>query len=289
MSTCVSLSQNLRLHIIAHVFCPSLHSPKTQYRSIQGIPGQLDTSMTTYAAFKPPYAGTADSEPTSSSLPLVATETPSTLRTLVPSTTSIDTPVQSDATQFTFIELHNGKEIFPLREDHFLSSDFNQICVTDDCQADCFNMARVFRASQHALGDSTDGYEVDIPVTLFVICSNLANATESIIRNGDESTASFFPRPLSQISNDSDLLVANLSTCLATTCEMTRSPSECVDYCGPENLLQSPTTFDFGSGLFRCASKLCSNTCGLPFANQDVFGIGVHSTLLSSEILGVKC
>ncbi|KAG6364014.1 hypothetical protein INS49_009117 [Diaporthe citri] len=136
-------------------------------------------------------------------------------------------------------------------------------------------MTRVFSASQHALANSTDRYEVDIPVTLFGICSNLANATESVIRNGDETTASFFPRPLAQISNDSDLLAANLTTCLATTCEMTRRPSECVDYCGPENLLQSPTEFDFSSGLFRCANKLCSNTCGLPFANQDVFGIGV--------------
>lgn len=235
--------------------------------------------MTTYEAVEPPYAATAGSGPTSSSsFPSVVTESPSTFRTLVPSyTTSIGVPVQSVATQFTFIELHNDKEIIPLREEHFLRSDFDQICATHDCQADCLNMTRVFHASQHALGDSTDGYEVDIPVTLFGICSNLANATESVFRNGDERTASFFPRPLAQISNDSELLAANLSTCLATTCEMTRRPSECVEYCGPENLLQSPTSFDFSSGLFRCAKKLCSNTCGLPFANQDVFGIGVCS------------
>lgn len=233
--------------------------------------------MTTYAVFESPYAGTAGSGPASSSLSPIVTETTSTSRAHVPSSTTIDVPVQSDATQFTFIELHNNKDIFPLREDHFLGSDFDQICATHDCQADCFNMTRVFSASQHALGNSTDGYEGDIPVTLFGICSNLANATESVIRNGNETTAAFFPRPLAQISNDSDLLAANLTTCLATTCEMTRRPSECVNYCGPENLLQSPTAFDFSSGLFRCADKLCSNTCGLPFANQDVFGIGVCS------------
>ncbi|KAI7776649.1 hypothetical protein LA080_004741 [Diaporthe eres] len=231
--------------------------------------------MTTYAVFEPPYAGTAGSGRTSSSLPPVVTETTSTSRARVPSSTSIDVPVHSDATQFTFIELHNNQDVFPLREDHFLKSDFDQICATHDCQADCFNMARVFRASQHALGNSTDGYKADIPVTLFGICSNLASATESVMRNGNETTQSFFPRPLAQISNDSDLLADNLTTCLATTCEMTRRPSECFNYCRPESLLQSPTAFDFSSGLLRCADKLCSNTCGLPFANQDVFGIGV--------------
>ncbi|KAG8156496.1 hypothetical protein KVR01_013600 [Diaporthe batatas] len=136
-------------------------------------------------------------------------------------------------------------------------------------------MTRVFTASEGALGNSTDGYEQDIPVTLFGICSNLANATESATRNSDERTASFFPRTVAQLSNDGDLLAANLTTCLATTCEMTRRPSECFDYCGPENLLKSPTEFDFSAGLFTCAQKLCSNTCGLPFANQDVFGSGV--------------
>lgn len=232
--------------------------------------------MTTNAVLEPAYGGRAGPEPISSFLPPV-TETTSASRAHVRSSTSIDVPVQSDATQFTFIELHNNKDIFPLREDHFLGSDFDQICATHDCQADCFNMTRVFRATQHALGNSTDGYEVDIPVTLFGICSNLASATESVIRNGNETMASFFPRPLAQISNDGDLLADNLTTCLATTCEMTRRPSECVDYCRPESLLQSPTAFDFSSGLLRCADKLCSNTCGLPFANQDVFGIGVCS------------
>lgn len=239
--------------------------------------------MTTYKVFEPPSAETADSVPTYSSLPPKVTETSSTSRTTfnrIPSSISTDIPAQSDAPQFTFIELHDDKKIFPLREDHFLRSDFAQICATHDCQADCFNMTRVFSASQYALANSTDGYEVDIPVTLFGICSNLANATESAARNGNESTASFFPRPVAEISNDSDLLAANLTTCLATTCEMTRRPSECVDYCGPESLLQSPTEFNFSSGLFKCANKLCSNTCGLPFADQDVFGIGVCSMAL---------
>lgn len=243
--------------------------------------------MTTYAVYTPPIAGTAGFGPTTSSVLTLETQTPSITRTRsrTPSFTSVHVPVQSGAPQFTFIELHNDKDIFPLREEHFLRSDFEEICATNDCQADCFNMTRVFSASQQALADSTDGYERDIPVTLFGICSNLANATESVTRNGDERMASFFPRPLAQISNDSDLLAANLTTCLATTCEMTRRPSECFDYCGPENLLQSPTEFDFSSGLFRCANKLCSNTCGLPFADQDVFGIGVRSTASFCKII----
>lgn len=261
-------------------------SPHTKRRTIRDASGQLEKNMTTYKVFEPPSAETADSVPTYSSLPPKVTETSSTSRTTfnrIPSSISTDIPAQSDAPQFTFIELHDDKKIFPLREDHFLRSDFAQICAAHDCQADCFNMTRVFSASQYALANSTDGYEVDIPVTLFGICSNLANATESAARNGNESTASFFPRPVAEISNDSDLLAANLTTCLATTCEMTRRPSECVDYCGPESLLQSPTEFDFGSGLFRCANKLCSNTCGLPFADQDVFGIGVRSMTLSCK------
>lgn len=86
--------------------------------------------MTIYAVFEPPYAGgTAGSGRTSSSLPPVVTETTSTSRARVPSSTSIGIPVQSDAAQFTFVELHNNKNIFPVREDHFLRSDFNQMIV----------------------------------------------------------------------------------------------------------------------------------------------------------------
>lgn len=262
---------------------------------------ELNTVYTEYGAagFAPP-ADTIGSDPTStysspkeSSTTITHSKTHSTAHSTTHSTTNSATTTSSpgpssssDTSDFKFIELHNGRQVFSLEEDHFLAADFESICPSQNCQTDCLNLTRVFTAHPDDLLGSSDGNPADIPVTLFGICSNLANATESANINGDSRVQSFFPDTLSELNTDVQLITSNLTTCLSTTCEMTRDPSECVDYCRPENLIQSPTAFKFSPGIFECTYRICSNTCGLPYANQDVFGIGVGHSHTSPLPLG---
>lgn len=222
-----------------------------------------------------PPAKTAGSDPTTSDSSSEATKTVSADKSKTSSSRPSST---SGASDFKFIELHDGIQVFPIQEEHFLAADFENICPSQNCQTDCLNLTRVFTAHADDLLDSSDGSSVDIPVTLFGICSNLANATNSASLSGDSRVQSFFPGTLSDLNTDIELIASNLTTCLSTTCEMTRQPSECVDYCRPEDLLQNPTLFKFSPGIYECTYRICSSTCGLPYANQDVFGIGVGSS-----------
>lgn len=231
-----------------------------------------------------PPAKTAGSDTTTTTSSPEESNTASTERSKTSSSAPSST---SSATDFNFIELHDGIHVFPLREEHFLAAEFESICLSQNCQKDCLNLTRVFTANEDDLQDSSDGNSVDIPVTLFGICSNLANATSSASLSGDSRVQSFFPSTLAEMNTDIELITSNLTTCLSTTCEMTREPSECVDHCRPQNLLRGPTLFTFSPGIFECTHRICSSTCGLPYANQDVFGIGVgdphiHTLSLSS-------
>lgn len=217
---------------------------------------------------------TSSQESSSTSTNTKTTESLTTFTT----TTASSSP--SSTSNFGFFELHNGRNVYSLQEDHFLAADFETICPSQNCQKECLNLTRIFTTSADDLGESSDGDPNDIPVTLFGICSNLANATNSASLSGDSDVQSFFPNTLTELDTGVDFITSNLTTCLATTCDMTRKPEECVDYCRPEYLLQSPTLFEFNPGMFQCADRLCSNTCGLPYADQDVFGVGVGNPFL---------
>lgn len=262
----------------------------------------LDTAaFTAYGTAGAPPAGTLDSE-TTTTKSTKSTKTPTTTTTQHKTTATEgtstkaheDTPTSSptagttSTSEFQFVQLHNGKDIYRLQEEHFLAADFENICLSHNCQTECQNLTRVFTAYEGDLEYSSDGNPNDIPVTLFGICSNLANATKSANTNGDSGVQSFFPNTLAEMDLDTQLITTNLTTCLSTTCEMTRKPSECVDYCRPEYLLQDsdPSLFKFSPGVFECANRLCSNTCGLPYANEDVFGVGVsHASIYSLVLL----
>lgn len=262
------------------------------------------------------FKARAEGYPVAASIPLAATIPISDTMTILSSqeilstkTSESSSPVKSStktsstttssatsiASVFHFFELHDGKDVFSLREDHFLAADFESICPSGDCQTECLNLTQVFTASAADLGGSSDGNRNDIPVTLFGICSNLANATNSASLSGDSRVQSFFPDTLTELNTGVELISSNLTTCLATTCDMTRKPYECADWCRPENLLQSPTLLNISTGIYDCTYRLCSNTCGLPYADQDVFGVGVgHTSFFPASFshrgnLGLTC
>lgn len=152
--------------------CPSYSRfPDINHQSTKAGLRQRDRAMANegYTDNEALAGKTANSLPTLSSLRLVATSTSSTSCTSSPSFTSTDIATQTAISQFTFIELHDTEKVFPLREEHFLRSEFENICETNDCQTDCFNMTRAFTASERALGHSIDGHEQDMALTITTI------------------------------------------------------------------------------------------------------------------------
>lgn len=170
-------------------------------------------------------------------------------------------------------------------EEHFLRANFSQICPSQNCFTDCNNLTQVFTASPEALGNSTD--IAHLPVTLFGVCSNLANATALVEDSDDAILKSYFKSPSTDADNDIGLITSNLTMCLVDTCDNTRNPSEC-NYCRPDYLLQSQDTLSIYPGVSNCTYQLCQSTCGLPYADQDVFGIGVSSLQAPPLIICAK-
>ncbi|KUI54651.1 hypothetical protein VP1G_10702 [Cytospora mali] len=118
----------------------------------------------------PTYTSSEASGTTSTKHPTISQPAPSSTNT---------------ASDFIFIELHDGKNVDYLPEEHFLAADFESICPSQNCQTDCRNLTRVFTAHADDLLDISDGNSAVVPVTLFGICSNLANATNSASLSGD--------------------------------------------------------------------------------------------------------
>lgn len=193
------------------------------------------------------------------------------------STCTSTSPTATNTHGFTYLQLH-GKVPTQFNEEHFLSANFSQICPSRNCFTDCNNLTQVFNASPEALGNNTDIDVSRLPVTLFGVCSNLANATASVQDSDDAGLKSYFQSPSANPDNDIGLVTSNLTMCLVDTCDNTRNPSEC-NYCRPDYLLQSQNTLSIYPGVSNCTYQLCQSTCGLPYADQDVFGIGVSLRL----------
>lgn len=191
------------------------------------------------------------------------------------STCTSTSPAATNTHGFTFLQLH-GQNLTQFTEEHFLRANFSQICPSQNCFTDCNNLTQVFTASP---GNSTGIAVSDLPVTLFGVCSNLANATASVEDSDDPVLKSYFQSPSADPDNDIGLIISNLTMCLVDTCFDTRNSSEC-NYCRPDYLLESQKTLAIYPGVSNCTSQLCQSTCGLPYADQDVFGIGVSFSLL---------
>lgn len=92
---------------------------------------------------------------------------------------------------------------------------------------------------------------------------------------GDRSAQSFIPPSteydLQMVSND-------VSRRLSETCEKSTDSSRCTWECSPAQLLLNSTTPRL-AGPYQCLKTICQGGIGLPFANQDVVGIGVVISL----------
>lgn len=152
-------------------------------------------------------------------------------------------------------------------------------------------MTRVFQAFPDGLTADEADYgqaraDGQLPdITLFGICSNMPALSELATANSgsDPAFAAYFPTTnaaaaLHNISND-------LSLCFVETCQQTRDPSQCTNECSIDVLQSSADSLNIQAGAYPCLFKLCNSSCGLPYANQDVFGVGLLASYIAQAIL----
>lgn len=202
-------------------------------------------------------------------------------------------PVGSDPYQelASFIQIFDTSNITALSDDEFLAAPFNELCPSGDCVEDCRDLARLFQAVPDGVdaGASTYGRPgSDQRVTLFSVCTNMARAASIVpLSSAAESVKGYFPAE-SLAADNVTMVTSGIASCFASTCGLTREPAKCQDACSLDNLLASSSQLNFNlqsnnTGALACVSRLCDNTCGLPYADQDVLGIGV-----SFCVMGVR-
>ncbi|PVH72563.1 hypothetical protein DL98DRAFT_610491 [Cadophora sp. DSE1049] len=192
---------------------------------------------------------------------------------------------------FTFHQTHTSDRWDFISETQFLAAPFAQLCPSKNCIDDCRNYTRIFQtvpdyveATVHDYGQPDKSGKVNI--TVFGLCTNLVSAARLAKADGNQTVKSFFtPGTQTNVVSDPYRQAAiGIAACLSDTCGRTRYPARCAMGCSIRQLLTNNTdAFDWEHAML-CSRQLCKPSYVLPYANQDVLGIGV---LLSFCIQGV--
>lgn len=206
-------------------------------------------------------------------------------------------PIDNDEYQDIkdFIQIYDTKNLTVISNDEFFSAPFDQYCPSGDCMKDCQNMTRVFASLPSSVKSDARDYgrpKSNASVSLFGICTNLEHVTAVLptYKHMDKARGYFNVNPSAKVNITKTS--NKIASCYASTCDLTREPDKCKDACAIDNFLADPTRLNFNlnnnnTGALACISRLCDNTCGLPYANQDVLGIGVCD--LAPESLRLQC
>jgi hypothetical protein len=174
---------------------------------------------------------------------------------------------------------------------HFASSDFDALCPSHDCISDCQNYTRLFEEVPspftnfaQTYGKSVDGQPPN--TTVFGVCSNLGSITAGISTGVvAQSVQPYFPL---QRQSDIGQVSATLTSCLISTCDASREPENCIEACNIPNLYSATNSTNL-TAVTACLSLICGNTCALPYANQDVMGVGVLVSYVIQAVLIIAC
>ncbi|KAJ3493419.1 hypothetical protein NLG97_g4740 [Lecanicillium saksenae] len=185
-----------------------------------------------------------------------------------------------------FIQIYDTKNLTVISNDDFFSAPFAEYCPSGDCMKDCQNMTRVFASIPSSVKSDARDYgrpKSNTSVSLFGVCINLDHITSVLptYKDMDKAKAYFNVNPSAKPNITK--VTSKIASCYASTCDLTREPDKCKEACAMDNFLAEPTRLNFNlnnnnTGALACISRLCDNTCGLPYANQDVLGIGVLTT-----------
>jgi hypothetical protein len=197
-------------------------------------------------------------------------EATTTSHQISPSSTSH--PSQTSIIDYNYEEvlsLNGIPTILTFSWDSVAEASFGGICPSGNCLEACQDYVQVFQTTPDTASQASN-------ITLFGVCSNLGmiygdlyNTNASVM----QKQASYFP-PGDQSHAVVTQVISSLSSCLAGSCETSRDPHNCNASCSLSILNYGNSTMNMAT-VGQCFSELCSNTCGLPYADQDVYGVGV--------------
>ena len=201
------------------------------------------------------------------------------------STTSTSSAASTSA--FTFLQI-DGDRYLSYGSSQVDEAGFPSLCPGGNCYESCSNYSLLLNKDSYTFNDTSTANISSVAegINLFGICSNVGNITEEVGSGKMSRAESFFPVTNAQTQVQG--ITLNTTLCLFDTCQATRDPDQCKFDCDPGTILTSETTMDI-TQTYACLYRLCSNTCGLPDANQDVFGIGVLISYIIQAILVIIC
>ncbi len=173
----------------------------------------------------------------------------------------------------------------------FATSNFDQLCPSGNCLEACGHLERLYGVIPLGIQVQADnfGLPTRIPdmITLYGICLGYANISRALDSGIVPQKEAGTLRPLFPSNAEGDLqrVSDGASRCLSETCERAANRSECAWECSPAQLLLNSTTPRL-SGPYQCLKTICKGSTGLPFANQDVVGVGVWCLLASPAVAG---
>ena len=187
-------------------------------------------------------------------------------------------PTSTSLSDLEFYQITNRSQVYDFHEDQILTAPFDQLCPSGNCINDCYNFTRLFQfVPDHIQTDPWKYGRLNPPdVTFFGLCSNLAMITALAYTDAGSKIKSSFP-----ILNATEGITAsrnvalNISNCFSNTCESTRDPSICTAYCSAADMVSQDNLLDIVGNTQLCISQLCSSDSALPYANAEIFGIGV--------------
>lgn len=217
----------------------------------------------------------------------VTTEISVSTVNLTSSTSTVSLEALQTATSFSFLQI-DGDQLNVYPSYIVDGANFSAICPCGNCLESCSDYSLLLNKGSYDLDytPSSNTSSTANDITLFSVCSNIGNVTGAVSAGSMPEAAKYFPK--AQVSNVVQAITLNTTSCLFDTCQATRDPEQCWSECEPGSLLTSATTMNI-TQVAICMYMMCSNTCGLPDANQDVFGIGVLVSYVMQAILVMVC
>lgn len=182
--------------------------------------------------------------------------------------TSTATTAEPATTTYPYKQLQSAA-ILPVRWSTLANTPFDALCPSGNCLEACKDFTRVFKSHP-------DGADAAAPITLFGLCSNLGVVYRELYQHENPvllPQSAYFPNG-NGTEADLNQISAGLSNCLVSSCELSRDAQNCNQSCGLSLINNGDTTMSV-EAAGSCLYSVCGNTCGLPYADQDIYGVGV--------------
>ena len=195
---------------------------------------------------------------------------------------SVSTPLANASATLDQFYCQNTRDdkISCLSLSQFATINFDQLCPSRNCLEACGDLERLYGVIPPGIQVQADSFglptRISDMITLYGICLGYANVSRALEGGFVPQKEAGMLRPLFPSNAEDDLQkVSNgASQCLMETCTKSANRSGCAWDCSPAQLLLNSTTPSL-SGAYQCLKTICKDSAGLPFANQDVVGVGV--------------